>query len=143
MRQVTAVDRWPSGMGWTVGALRGRPPQLAAHLGVAFETGIDNLGEFDLAAIEAPFGQYWLFQHRDAPGDGTDVIVDAAVSRDDALDAVARDLGIDCAELQRERMSWVNEHASAPELALLRGNSDEHEKPGAGDAPRPRHRGVA
>jgi hypothetical protein len=93
MKQVDPVRYWPSGNGKTVAVLRDAPSALARRYGLAFEEGIDGLGEYWLAAIEDDtVHQMWFFAHKDAPEPGTEVQVDAKVPDRDAISALQRQL---------------------------------------------------
>jgi hypothetical protein len=108
--QVKPVTAWPSGDGWTIGTLSLEPEELAERLGIEFESGRDDLDAYRLAAIaESQVGQLWLFAHENAPQGGTDIIVDRSVTRDIALGALARTLGIDI-----RSFDWVNPYAECP-----------------------------
>ncbi len=111
MQQVTPLRYWPSGNGWTVGILDRLPSQLES-VGIVFERDSDDLDSFRLAAIaDEEIDQFWLFSRDHAPIQGTEVIVDAAMDRDTALDAVARQLG-----LQRDAYLWTSPDARLSDL---------------------------
>jgi hypothetical protein len=110
-RQVPLLDRWPTGGARTVAVLRESPQELAPRYHLEFERDVDDLDEFDVAAIaDTVIGQFWLFKHVRSPG-GTEVMVDIAERTDRALDAVRRTLG-----LQRSELAWVTEYECDPRL---------------------------
>jgi hypothetical protein len=108
--QVAPLERFPSGDAWTVGVLTQSPNELAERFGLSFEVGIDDLDSYKLAAIAEPqVGQFWLFAHDQAPFGGTDVMVDSAVSRDEALCAVWRALHLDV-----RAFAWLSPYEVQP-----------------------------
>jgi hypothetical protein len=126
MKQVEPFPVWPSGEGWTVAVLRSSPATVAKRWRISFSDGADGLGPFKLAAIEEPaVGQIWLFAHSNAPVRGTEVVVDASVSRDDALAALWRELKIDVRSL-----SWLTQHQIHPGRQAL--PVDARKQPAAG-----------
>lgn len=114
MKQTVPCAVWPSGEGATVAVLRDSPADLARRLGLRFEQGVDGIGPYDLAAFDDPeAGQLWLFAHRDAPA-GTEVQVDSATDPEVALGAIARQLGVECAQL-----AWRAPGVTARPLVLV------------------------
>jgi hypothetical protein len=110
VRQVPPVSVWPSGGGWTVGILELSPDALARRFDLEFEEGRDDLDTYKLAAIAEPqIGQFWLFAHTQTPQAGTEVLVDREISRDIALGAAYRALGLDL-----RAFAWVSPYAKCP-----------------------------
>lgn len=86
-----APGKWPSGEGHAVGCLRLSPDELSRRLNIRFETGCDDMDEYELAAIEdRRVGQVWLFRYQTSPRAGTEVWVDDAISLPDATAAIER-----------------------------------------------------
>lgn len=110
MRQVTPHDVFPAGNSWVAGVLKLSPGDLSDKFGIVFEQGVGDLGPYKLAALEdRAVGQIWLFRYDSAPYQGTEVLVDEAVLRDDALFAVWSQLGVDV-----RGFAWVNPYQQFP-----------------------------
>jgi hypothetical protein len=72
--------------------------------GLCFQEGADDLDSFIAAPLmDEQVGEIWLLQRLHAPLPGFEVLVDAAVGRTAALQAMRRQLG-----LTREACSWLN-----------------------------------
>jgi DNA-binding CsgD family transcriptional regulator len=110
MKQVAPHVAFPSGSSWTVGVLALEPAELQERFDLVFESGMGDLGEYRLAALETPtVGQLWLFRYEGAPFRGTEVLVDEQVPRDEALFAVWSELGIDL-----RGFNWINQYREYP-----------------------------
>ena len=102
---------WPSGGAWTIGGLKSSPEQLTQAIGLEFERDEDELGPFDIACLEDDaVGQMLLQHYLRSPASGTDVLVDAGVQRDVAIQAVKRRLG-----LGRTAFEWTSAYPSCME----------------------------
>lgn len=108
---------WTSGAAWTVGILTHSPQQLATDSGVLFHAGRDDFDDYLFAVVaDSQIDELLLFQHIGSPDEGTEVQVDTSVGRDDALNAIARQLGMDI-----RSFSWITPYRSFPESVIGAG----------------------
>lgn len=108
--QTEPWDTWPSGDHWTVGILFATPKDLSGHFGMVFRSLTGDLGTFDLAVLDDDHvGQIWLVSLDASPQSGTDVRVDLAVTREEALNAFWRATGWDIRSFK-----WVNPYPAHP-----------------------------
>jgi len=115
-RQVEPIDVWPNGDGWTVAVIARTPQELKDLFGLSFARELDDLDEYELAAIHDPdIGQFWLFRHRQSPDPDTEVRVDARVTRARAIAALDRQLHTD--RWAQPPFSWLTEHPQNPVTA--------------------------
>lgn len=108
--QTEPWECWPSGGDWTVGILVHSPEWLSQRLGIRFQEVPDDLGPMLVAALpERSVGQLWLVRHVLQPSPGTDVQVDVAVERDEAIGALWHLTGLDIRAFR-----WVNPFPAHP-----------------------------
>ena len=101
---------WPSGVGWTIGGLNLMPAEISRDFGLRFITVDDDLSPIEVAAVDDDdIGQFLLRRDQNGPAPGTDVEVDAAISRDDALAAVLRQMGLNTTAFE-----WITTVARWP-----------------------------
>ncbi len=105
--QTRPLDYWPSGDSWTVAFL---DAAAIEGLGLDFEAGADDLDSYRLAAVaDAEIGQFWIFRRDNSAELSWELVVDAAVRRDDALSALWRELRLDT-----RSMPWINPLTALP-----------------------------
>lgn len=116
------MPRWPNHRYWTVGILA-LPPEEIARPGVQFILDADDLGPLLATTIsDSQIGEFEVVRHHESPDHGTEVRVDIGVSRDDALNAVARTLGFDS-----RSFSWISPYRSYRESVVGAGWSFDGE----------------
>lgn len=92
------------------------PSQLRRSHGIQFESDIDDLGKYQIAAIyDREVKQFWLTRHTQSPDPGTEVQVDSAVTSEQAIAAVVRQLGTEV--WRKPAFSWVTKYPSRPSFA--------------------------
>ena len=113
MHQVEPHERWPSGDGRPIAFVSRRPADLEAEFDLRFESGDDDLGELQLAAVEVqPGKQIWLVSHRDSPVPGIEVYADSAESPPVVASRLKSAMNIADADLQ-----WVASDETSPGTA--------------------------
>lgn len=109
---------WPSGYSRTVAVLSLSPQDLEHRASICFTRAADDLDALDLAVLNDPVvGQLFLQRYLRSPESGTELLVDAAISRSDALDALKRQTG-----LHKEDLAWLTELESDPRASVGAGN---------------------
>ena len=113
MKQVEPQALWPSCEDWVPALLGYTPEEIADRFGICFERGLDDLDEYDLAALDGgAIGQVWLFRHLRSPKPWTEIQVDFAIPREEALRTVRNLMG-----LAPDDFAWVSEFEHAPDAA--------------------------
>lgn len=104
------AQAWPSGDSWPVAALDATAAELTQRFGLHFESDVDGLGVYQLAALEDRRVGQILLTWRDHPADRATVVeVDTAARRDDVLNALWRQLQLDIRALE-----WVTPFMKFP-----------------------------
>jgi hypothetical protein len=99
--QVPVDRRFPEAR--EIASLSLTAPSLADSHGLTFESDVDDLGEFDLAAVRLDDAELvWLRAYHDAPEPyATTIIMDSRLKADEALEAV-----LDAMGLPESAVSW-------------------------------------
>ncbi len=115
MRTGNPYTLWPSGVGWVVGGLSATPAEIARDFGFKFITIPDDPSPVEVVAIcDEAIGQFLLRHDLGGPSNGTDVEVDADVTRAAGLAAVRRQL-----RLERDAFEWITDQERWPYVTPL------------------------
>lgn len=101
INQVVPQDLWPSNIGRSVITLNLSPDTLAARYNIKFEEGLDDLDEYQLAALYHPLiGQIWLWKYNNSLD--LDVMVDSLIDP-----IIAQEIIINLLSLDVSDISWL------------------------------------
>jgi hypothetical protein len=122
VEQVQPYEYWPGGDSKHLAVIARSPENLTDEFRLVFQTDVDDLDTFRIAAIRLSSGeQVWLEQHSGDPSNHVLVLVDITANGQQIIEELIHELG-----LAADHLFWISPEVSHPPLFEQSDRTPEH-----------------